>query len=82
METNERQLNNGQAQRAWPLIGLLTRAIDYLQLTTEPSTTQVCSLMKPVRLVQPSNDHTQLSQLMTYIEGFLQTVVSSPVRSL
>jgi hypothetical protein len=44
------------------LIGLLTRAIDYLQLTTEPSTTQVGSLMKPVRLVQPSNDHTQLEE--------------------
>jgi hypothetical protein len=61
-KVNELQLNNAQAQRAWPLIGLLTRAIDYLQLTTEPSMTQVGSLMKPVRLVQPSNDHTQLEE--------------------
>jgi hypothetical protein len=41
---------------------MLTRAIDYLQLTTEPSVLQVSSLMKPVRLVHPSTDCTQLEE--------------------
>ncbi|KAH8725051.1 hypothetical protein GQ44DRAFT_772455 [Phaeosphaeriaceae sp. PMI808] len=55
-------LNNGQTHRAWPLIGSLTRTIDYLQLTTEPSPPQLGSLMKPVRLVQPTNDWTELEE--------------------
>jgi hypothetical protein len=55
-------LNDGQTQRAWPLIGSLTRTIDYLQLTTEPSTSQSGSLMTPVRLVKPSNDWTELEE--------------------
>jgi hypothetical protein len=55
-------LNDGQTQRAWPLIGSLTRTIDYLQLTTELSTSQSGSLMTPVRLVRPSNDWTELEE--------------------
>ncbi|KAF2830408.1 hypothetical protein CC86DRAFT_283479 [Ophiobolus disseminans] len=55
-------LNDGQTSKAWPLIGLLTRTIDYLQLTTEPSTSQSGALMKPIRLVQPSNDWTELEE--------------------
>jgi hypothetical protein len=55
-------LNDGQTQRAWPLIGSLTRTIDYLQLTTEPSTSPSGSLMTPVRLVKPSNDWTELEE--------------------
>lgn len=55
-------LNDGQTQRAWPLIGSLTRTIDYLQLTTEPSTSQSGSLMTPVRLVKPSSDWTELEE--------------------
>ncbi|KAF5853237.1 hypothetical protein GGP41_001806 [Bipolaris sorokiniana] len=49
-------------QRAWPLIGSLTRTIDYLQLTTEPSLLHSRSLMAPVRLVKPSNDWTELEE--------------------
>ncbi|KAJ6198930.1 hypothetical protein J3E72DRAFT_415404, partial [Bipolaris maydis] len=55
-------LNDGQPQRAWPLIGSLTRTIDYLQLTTEPSLLHSRSLMAPVRLVKPSNDWTELEE--------------------
>ncbi|EDU40866.1 conserved hypothetical protein [Pyrenophora tritici-repentis Pt-1C-BFP] len=55
-------LNDGQPERAWPLIGSLTRTIDYLQLTVEPSTSQAGSLMEPVRLVKPSNDWTELEE--------------------
>ncbi|KAF1832071.1 hypothetical protein BDW02DRAFT_22342 [Decorospora gaudefroyi] len=55
-------LNDGQTQRAWPLIGSLTRTIDYLQLTTEPSISQSGSLMTPVRLVRPSDDWTELEE--------------------
>lgn len=57
------QLNDGQIHRAWPLIGSLTRTIGYLQLTSEPSTASQSSLlMKPVRLVQPSADWTELEE--------------------
>lgn len=57
------QLNNGQNHRAWPLIGSLTRTIGYLQLTSEPSTASQSSLlMRPVRLVQPSADWTELEE--------------------
>ncbi|KAF2853081.1 hypothetical protein T440DRAFT_318257 [Plenodomus tracheiphilus IPT5] len=55
-------LNDGQTHRAWPLIGSLTRTIDYLQLTTEPTSSQSGSLMTPVRLVAPSNDWTELEE--------------------
>jgi hypothetical protein len=55
-------LNDGQPQRAWPLIGSLTRTIDYLQLTVEPSPSHPRSLMAPVRLVKPSNDWTELEE--------------------
>ncbi|CAO2655751.1 Nn.00g045540.m01.CDS01 [Neocucurbitaria sp. VM-36] len=55
-------LNDGQNQKAWPLIGSLTRTIDYLQLTTEPTTSQSGSLMTPVRLVRPSSDWTELEE--------------------
>ncbi|KAF2626137.1 hypothetical protein BU25DRAFT_449484 [Macroventuria anomochaeta] len=57
------QLSDGQNHRAWPLIGSLTRTIGYLQLTSEPSAaSQSGSLMRPVRLVQPSNDWTELEE--------------------
>ncbi|KAH7396780.1 fungal-specific transcription factor domain-containing protein [Phaeosphaeria sp. MPI-PUGE-AT-0046c] len=55
-------LNNGQAQRAWPLIGSLTRTIDYLQLTTEPTTSSKGSLMRPLRLIPHTNDWTELEE--------------------
>ncbi|XPS92565.1 hypothetical protein M3J09_001952 [Ascochyta lentis] len=56
-------LNDGHNHRAWPLIGSLTRTIGYLQLTSEPSAAfQDGALMKPVRLVQSSNDWTELEE--------------------
>ncbi|KAF1931383.1 uncharacterized protein M421DRAFT_56973 [Didymella exigua CBS 183.55] len=56
-------LNDGKNHRAWPLIGSLTRTIGYLQLTSEPSSASQSSLlMRPVRLVQPSNDWTELEE--------------------
>ncbi|KAF1911362.1 fungal-specific transcription factor domain-containing protein [Ampelomyces quisqualis] len=55
-------LSNGHVQRAWPLIGSLTRTIDYLKLTTEPSASPFGSLMNPLRLLPPSNDWTELEE--------------------
>ncbi|KAL6709031.1 hypothetical protein ACN47E_002158 [Coniothyrium glycines] len=55
-------LNDGEPQRAWPLIGSLTRTIDYLQLTTEPASAHAGSLMTPIRLVRPSTDWTELEE--------------------
>lgn len=61
--TDISQLNDGKNHRAWPLIGSLTRTIGYLQLTSEPSAgSKAGSLMRPVRLVQPSNDWTELEE--------------------
>ncbi|KAF2130619.1 hypothetical protein P153DRAFT_338612 [Dothidotthia symphoricarpi CBS 119687] len=55
-------LNDGHPEKAWPIIGSLTRTIDYLQLTIEPSASSSGALMKPVRLVQPSEDWTELEE--------------------
>ncbi|KAG8628926.1 hypothetical protein KVT40_002791 [Elsinoe batatas] len=52
-------LNSGQHQRAWPLISSLTRAVDYLQLTVDPSLDRPDSLMTPLVLLPPSNDWTE-----------------------
>lgn len=63
IKTHNLQLNDGQSHRAWPLIGSLTRTIGYLQLTSEPSAASQSSLlMRPVRLVLPSNDWTELEE--------------------
>jgi hypothetical protein len=57
------KLNDGQNHRAWPLIGSLTRTVGYLQLTFEPSAaSQAGALMRPVQLVQPSDDWTELEE--------------------
>ncbi|KAF2112785.1 fungal-specific transcription factor domain-containing protein [Lophiotrema nucula] len=55
-------LNDGNAKKAWPLIGSLTRTVDYLQLTLEPSVTHSAALMSPLRLVRPTSDWTELEE--------------------
>jgi hypothetical protein len=55
-------LNSGQMKKAWPLIGSLTRTVDYLQLTVEPTASQNGALMNPLKLVQPTDDWTELEE--------------------
>jgi len=55
-------LNDGQMQKAWPLIGSLTRTVDYLQLTVEPSASRFSALMNPLKLVQPTDAWTELEE--------------------
>jgi hypothetical protein len=49
-------------RKAWPLIGSLTRTVDYLQLTIEPSASQTGALMNPLKLVPPTENWTQLEE--------------------
>lgn len=49
-------------QKAWPLIGSLTRTVDYLQLTVEPSASRFGALMNPLKLVQPTDAWTELEE--------------------
>lgn len=56
------QLNDGQTKKAWPLIGSLTRTVEYLQLTVEPSASQIGALMNPLRLVPSTDDWTELEE--------------------
>jgi hypothetical protein len=58
----EGKLNDGQTQKAWPLIGSLTRTVDYLQLTVEPSASRFGALMNPLKLVQPTDGWTELEE--------------------
>ncbi|KAF2184033.1 hypothetical protein K469DRAFT_709908 [Zopfia rhizophila CBS 207.26] len=55
-------LNDGQARKAWPLIGSLTRTVDYLQLTLEPSASQFGALMNPLKLIHPTDNWTELEE--------------------
>ncbi|KAF2007162.1 hypothetical protein P154DRAFT_592344 [Amniculicola lignicola CBS 123094] len=55
-------LNDGQSKRAYPLIASLSRTVDYLQLTLEPSASQFGALMNPVLLVEPTTDWTELEE--------------------
>jgi len=49
-------------KKAWPLIGSLTRTVDYLQLTIEPSASQFGALMSPLKLMQSTNGWTELEE--------------------
>lgn len=45
---------------AFSSIALLTRAVDFLQLTVEPGTPRSRVLMKPLALQEPAPDWTEL----------------------
>ncbi|KAL1594598.1 hypothetical protein SLS60_010359 [Paraconiothyrium brasiliense] len=55
-------LSDGDVAKAWPLIGSLTRTVDYLQLTIEPTACPGGSLMKSLQLVPPVQDWTVLEE--------------------
>lgn len=59
---DSKQLSDGDVTSVWPLIGSLTRTVDYLQLTIEPSATQGNALMTPLQIVPPTQDFTNLEE--------------------
>ena len=46
------QIGSGQIPKAWPIIGSLTRTVEYLQLTVEPDEAQQYSLLTPLSLLE------------------------------
>ncbi|KAJ4295528.1 hypothetical protein N0V90_007541 [Kalmusia sp. IMI 367209] len=55
-------LNDGDVVKAWPLIGSLTRTVDYLQLTIEPTVSSYGALMTPLQTILPTQDWTALEE--------------------
>ncbi|KAF9741101.1 fungal specific transcription factor [Paraphaeosphaeria minitans] len=51
-------LGDGEGVRAWPLVGSLTRTVDYLQLTTELISCPGGALMTSLQIVPPLKDWT------------------------
>jgi hypothetical protein len=52
-------MGSGQSTKAWPIIGSLTRTVDYLQLTTEPEEeSQKQTLLRSLRILQRAADWT------------------------
>ncbi|KAF5988010.1 C6 transcription factor [Fusarium bulbicola] len=52
-------MGNGDMSRAWPIIGSLTRTVEYLQLSVEADDRQQGPLLKPLTSLSPSQNWTQ-----------------------
>ncbi|KAF5020127.1 hypothetical protein F66182_7859 [Fusarium sp. NRRL 66182] len=52
-------MGNGDMARAWPIIGSLTRTVEYLQLSVEVDDRQQGPLLKPLTSLPPSTTWTQ-----------------------
>ncbi|KAF4342640.1 C6 transcription factor [Fusarium beomiforme] len=52
-------MGNGDMSRAWPIIGSLTRTVEYLQLSVETDDRQQGPLLKPLTSLSPSENWTQ-----------------------
>jgi hypothetical protein len=52
-------MGNGDMSRAWPIIGSLTRTVEYLQLSVEFDDRQQGPLLKPLTSLPPSQNWTQ-----------------------
>jgi hypothetical protein len=52
-------MGNGDMSRAWPIIGSLTRTVEYLQLSVETDDRQQGPLLKPLTSLSPSQNWTQ-----------------------
>ncbi|KAH8811354.1 fungal-specific transcription factor domain-containing protein [Xylogone sp. PMI_703] len=52
-------IGSGQVSKAWPIIGSLTRTVEYLQLTVEPDAIQEYSLSSPLSLLNSAADWTE-----------------------
>ena len=54
-----RQMGNGDISGAWPLIGSLTRTVEYLQLSIETDDPKERPLLKPLSSIPPAQNWTQ-----------------------
>lgn len=52
-------MGNGDTSKAWPIIGSLTRTVEYLQLSVDPNSKQGTPLLMPLALLPPAEDWTQ-----------------------
>lgn len=52
-------MGNGDMSKAWPLIGSLTRTVEYLQLSVETDDSKERPLLKPLSSIPPPENWTQ-----------------------
>lgn len=55
-------IGRGDVDKAWSLIGSLTRTVDYLRLTVEPEALQRRPLRRPLTLLESTNDWTEIEE--------------------
>ena len=53
------QMGNGDISNAWPIIGSLTRTVEYLQLSVEIDDPKERPLLRPLSLIPPAENWTQ-----------------------
>ncbi|KAM0188835.1 hypothetical protein ACHAPA_000393 [Fusarium lateritium] len=86
-------MGNGDMSRAWPIIGSLTRTVEYLQLSVEMDDRQQGPLLKPLTSLPPSKNWTQdeerrrvfwnifnLDRLCSVMTGWNTSLTSDDVR--
>ncbi|KAH6956543.1 fungal-specific transcription factor domain-containing protein [Fusarium avenaceum] len=86
-------MGNGDMPRAWPIIGSLTRTVEYLQLSVEMDDRQQGPLLKPLTSLPPSKNWTQdeerrrvfwsifnLDRLCSVMTGWNTSLTSDDVR--
>ncbi|KAF4438877.1 hypothetical protein F53441_12698 [Fusarium austroafricanum] len=86
-------MGNGDMSRAWPIIGSLTRTVEYLQLSVEIDDRQQGPLLKPLTSLSPSENWTQdeerrrvfwsifnLDRLCSVMTGWNTSLTSDDVR--
>ncbi|KAF4968323.1 hypothetical protein FSARC_4268 [Fusarium sarcochroum] len=86
-------MGNGDMSKAWPIIGSLTRTVEYLQLSVEFDDRQQGPLLKPLTSLPPSKNWTQdeerrrvfwnifnLDRLCSVMTGWNTSLTSDDVR--
>ncbi|RGP78672.1 hypothetical protein FLONG3_3209 [Fusarium longipes] len=86
-------MGNGDMSRAWPIIGSLTRTVEYLQLSVEFDDRQQGPLLQPLMSLPPSQNWTQdeerrrvfwsifnLDRLCSVMTGWNTSLTSDDVR--
>ncbi|KAF4463470.1 C6 transcription factor [Fusarium albosuccineum] len=86
-------MGTGDTSRAWPIIGSLTRTVEYLQLSVEADDRQERPLLKPLPSIPPSKNWTQdeerrrvfwsifnLDRLCSVMTGWNTSLTSDDVR--
>ena len=53
-------MGDGEISKAWPVIGSLTRTVEYLRLTVELDEVQQQSLLRPLTLLEKPKQWTEV----------------------